>query len=212
MTDAIEQLASKLSVENTEIEDFLQELSVRFDQSVTAEEVLGLIEPFKKIFSFATLTQHIEQKLINNYIHKNNHLINEFKNKKLDNINLFKSRIILYNKITNYSNKDIFELHIFLNKNRYITDLHLKDTITYLSKMNIVQTYTFEYIQLVAKFRKPNFPFKNPDLLINNIFYKTGLKINIQQLLSIVENYNTAFEFLDYCYIYIFIYYKIYIT
>lgn len=71
MTDAIEQLASKLSVENAEIEDFLQELSVRFDQPVTAQEVLGLIETYKGKFSFDNISEYIEQKFINNYIQEN---------------------------------------------------------------------------------------------------------------------------------------------
>lgn len=201
MTEAIEQLASKLSVENSEIENFLKKLSIRFDQPVTAEEVLELIEPLKKNSSFDNFAQYIEQKLINSHIQKNNQLINEFQNKNLDNINLFKSRINLYTKIIIFSNKDVFELHNFLNKNRRINNENLKDTISYLSRTNSFQNYIFEYIQLVTEFKKPNFPFKNPDRLIDNIFYKTGLKINIQQLSIIIENYNIEFDFLDYCYI-----------
>ncbi|MFD3163711.1 hypothetical protein [Herpetosiphon sp. NSE202] len=128
--------------------------------------------------------------------------INQIQNINIDNINLFKSRKNLYYKIANLSNKDIYEIHTFLNKNRSITDEHLKDTINYLSKRNTVQTYIFEYIQLVPELRKVQSPIKHPDDLIDDILFKTGLRVNAQKLLSIIKSYDTRFHLLEYCSIY----------
>lgn len=75
----------------------------------------------------------------------------------------------------------------------------------FLKRRNKPQTYIFEFIQLVLELKKIQSPFKNPDQLIDDILFKTGIRTNAQKLLTTIKSYDVRFHVLEYCYIYTYI-------
>ncbi|MBM7845505.1 hypothetical protein, partial [Herpetosiphon giganteus] len=172
MTEAIEQLASKLSVAHSEIEDFLKKLSIRFDQPVTAQEVLGFLETYKGKLDFDNIAQQLEKGYINRYIRDKISTNNE-------NVVKIQSYVI-----ESFSFKELkLSLHTIL---KYTPILFIE----YGEFQNILRIYNYDkstrLIEIIQKFSSSI----QKDAKIKNIIYLVNLTLDKNQLefLNILNN------------------------
>jgi len=168
--------------------------------------IIDIIDTFlssQSTFNTSDIQANLARKSLNSN-QKKVIVINTLYQQNTPNINLFLSRIHLYQSLSDFCRYSSIEIHTYLH-NKNIHDESLKDAIHFLKRRNKPQTYIFEFIQLVLELKKIQSPFKNPDQLIDDILFKTGIRTNAQKLLTTIKSYDIRFHVLEYCYIYTYI-------